>query len=251
MCCELCNPRLFEEFARSDPKARPKRLRNRSTIKDYKIGPYDMELRRALHDFREQQTIKKFGLSRLKNSGPGLIMSDAILKRIVDCAHMLKIRNKDDLQIETRWSCVEAFADDVLALIDAHRDPSIVPKASTPQIHGPASNSATLMPFKVVMCSRCHQQGHNSKFSHLFICTAISRHPAESNKRCPEYPRAPPPGKENVAPSRSLAQLSSGLSNMHASSSCVYFLYLFRTLLMLRIYSTIYPSAVTTIHLSN
>ena len=121
---------------------------------------------------------------------------------------MLKICNKDDLQIETQWSRVEAFTDDVLALIDAHRDPSIVPKASTPQIHGPGSNSATLMPFKVVMCSHCHQLGHNSKFSHLFICTAISRHPAELNKQWPEYPHAPPPGKENIALSWSLAQLS-------------------------------------------
>ena len=164
---------------------------------------------------------------------------------------MLKICNKYNLQIETRWSRVEAFTDDILALIDTHCDPSIVPKASTPQIHGPASNSATLIPFKVVMCSCCHQQGHNSKFSHLFICTAISRHPRESNKWCPEYPCVPLPGKENIAPSQSLAQSSSGLSNMHVSSSCVYFLYLFRTLLMLRIYSTIYPSTIMTIHLSN
>ena len=96
-------------------------------------------------------------------------MSDAILKQIVDCAHMLKIHNKNDLQIETWWSHVEVFADDILALINAYCDPSIVSKASTPQIHGPASNSATLMPFKVIMCSHCHQQGHNNKFSHLFI----------------------------------------------------------------------------------
>jgi hypothetical protein len=59
-----------------------------------------MELRNALNEFREKETIKKFGLSRLKNSGPGLIMPDAVLKRIVDCAHMQKIGNKDDLQIK-------------------------------------------------------------------------------------------------------------------------------------------------------
>ena len=100
VCCELCNPRLFEEFARSDPKARPRRARNRSTIQDYQVGPYDMELRNALNEFREKETIKKFGLSRLKNSGPGLIMPDAVLKRIVDCAHMQKIGNKDIFKLK-------------------------------------------------------------------------------------------------------------------------------------------------------
>ncbi|KIM75556.1 hypothetical protein PILCRDRAFT_13474 [Piloderma croceum F 1598] len=129
VCCELCNPRLFEEFAQSDPKVRPKRTRNRSTIQDYTVGPYDMELCNALNEFREKETIRKFGLSRLKNSGPGLIMPDAVLKRIVDCAHMQKIGNKDDLQIETRWSRVESFADNILALIKTHCDPSIASKA--------------------------------------------------------------------------------------------------------------------------
>ncbi|KIM86617.1 hypothetical protein PILCRDRAFT_4530, partial [Piloderma croceum F 1598] len=129
VCCELCNPRLFEEFAQSDPKVRPKRTRNCSTIQDYTVGPYDMELRNALNEFREKETIRKFGLSRLKNSGPGLIMPDAVFKWIVNCAHMQKIGNKDDLQIETRWSRVESFADNILALIKTHCDPSIASKA--------------------------------------------------------------------------------------------------------------------------
>lgn len=165
VCCELCQPRLFEDFAISDPKLRPKRPRNRSTIKDYKIGRYDMELRNALNEFRENQTIKKFGLSRLKNSGPGLIMPDAVLQRIVDCAHMLKIRSKEDLQIETRWSRTELFADDILALIDVHRDPSAAPKPPIQQMQPEASaDSSTPAPFRVVTCSRCHMQGHNSTF---------------------------------------------------------------------------------------
>ena len=56
-----------------------------------------MELHDALNEFQENQTIKKFGLSHLKHSGPGLIMPNAALQRIIDCAHMLKIRSKDDL----------------------------------------------------------------------------------------------------------------------------------------------------------
>ena len=123
-----------------------------------------MKLHNALNEFREKQTIKKFGLSCLKNSGPGLIMPDAVLKRIVDCAHMLKIENKEDLQIKTRWSCAEAFADNILALIDTHCDPSVAPKAAK-QVQGSA-DTATVTTFKVMTCSRCHQQGHNSKSFH-------------------------------------------------------------------------------------
>jgi hypothetical protein len=132
-----------------------------------------MELRNALNEFREKETIKKFGLSCLKNSGPGLIMPDAVLKRIVDCAHMRKIGNKDDLQIETRWSRVESFADNILALIKTHCDPSIASKAPKQVQH--SADSTVPRPFKVVTCSRCHQQGHTSTFFHN-VLIYISSH---------------------------------------------------------------------------
>ena len=96
-------------------------------ISDYMPDQYDMGLRDALNDFREQETIKKFGKSQLKNSGPGLIMPNDILKRIVDCVHAQKITNKDDLQLETHWSCVDLFADTVLAIIDMCCRPSPAP----------------------------------------------------------------------------------------------------------------------------
>jgi cytochrome c553 len=122
-----------------------------------------MKLRDALNEFRKNQTIKKFGLSRLKNSGPGLIMPNAVLQCIVDCVHMLKIRSKDDLQIETRWSRTDVFVDAILALIEAHRDPTMAPKAPIQQIQASTDSTASS---KVVTCSCCHQQGHNSMFCH-------------------------------------------------------------------------------------
>jgi hypothetical protein len=80
ICCELCNPQLFEGFAQVDLKARPKRPRKRSPIKDYKPDACDLNLRDALHRFRQQETIKKFGHSGLKNSGPGLTMPNEVLQ---------------------------------------------------------------------------------------------------------------------------------------------------------------------------
>src|ERR1700676_4116814 len=101
-------------FARSDPAFRPKWPKNRAHIADYKADKYDMSLHDALNEFCEQETIKKFGLSRLKNSGPGLIMPNEVLERIVDCAHEQKIMTKEHLQLKTHWSHVNTFVDAVL-----------------------------------------------------------------------------------------------------------------------------------------
>jgi hypothetical protein len=144
---------LFEEFAQPNPKDRPNpRPRNRATVKDYKAERHDMELRAALDNFRRQETIRKFGLSRLKNSGPGLIMPNAILKRIVDCAHAMKINSKEDLQLETQWSRANIYSEEILTLIKIHHAP---PEPV------PASTSCT-EPAGRTKCSRCGQKGHNS-----------------------------------------------------------------------------------------
>jgi hypothetical protein len=128
---------------------------------------YDMGLCDALNDFREQETIKKFGKSGLKNSGPGLIMPDDILKRIVDCVHAQKIANKDDLQLETRWSRVDLFADAVLAIIDMCRRPSLAPGAAN---HDSPALTATIKKVPKVgqsRCGACGEVGHNSVYLNL------------------------------------------------------------------------------------
>src|SRR5882762_8009475 len=106
---------------------RPKWQQNWFHILDYKAEQYNMNLRNALNNFCEEETIKKFGKLGLKNSGPGLIMRNNILQRIVDCTHAQKIINKDHLQLETHWTHVDLFADAVLAIINICRHPSLNP----------------------------------------------------------------------------------------------------------------------------
>jgi hypothetical protein len=120
-----------------------------------------MELHAALDHFRKQETINKFSLSRLKNSGPGLIMPTVILKRIVDCVHAMKINPKEDLQLETRWSRANLYGDEILALIKVHCP---IPMLGLVNISGTEPAGRT-------KCSRCGQKCHNSEY--LFLCSSL------------------------------------------------------------------------------
>jgi hypothetical protein len=111
VCCELCNPQHFTNFACSDSAFRPKQLKNCAHIADYKADKYDISLCDALNEFCEQETIKKFGLSWLKNSRPGLIMPNEVLKQIINCVDEQKITTKEHLQLETCWSHVDTLLD--------------------------------------------------------------------------------------------------------------------------------------------
>jgi hypothetical protein len=71
---------VFKYFAHSDLMLRPKWQQNWFHILDYKAEQYNMNLRNALNNFCEEETIKKFGKLGLKNSGPGLIMRNNILQ---------------------------------------------------------------------------------------------------------------------------------------------------------------------------
>lgn len=88
ICCELCTPAHFENFARVSIE-KPKNRSARSTLpeKDYVPASRDVELRAALHTFRKARTLELYGRARLRNLGPGIVMGDDVLQRIIDCAH--------------------------------------------------------------------------------------------------------------------------------------------------------------------
>ncbi|KAF7964397.1 hypothetical protein HWV62_8639 [Athelia sp. TMB] len=184
ICCELCSPDDFADFARVDVEGR-KRARNRARIPKYEAQPHDMELRRALHLFRKNETIKVYGLSTLKNIGPSIILPNALLDRIVDCAHVGKISTIDQLKHETQWSRADVSGPSVLALITAHAlpiQPAAV-RAPIPLIQ-PSPANGLVAPVRAIapkQCSSCKAFGH-----------------IKSNKSCPNY--TPRLGKENMPP---------------------------------------------------
>lgn len=165
ICCELCHPPPFVDFARVDV-ARPKKGRNRARITPYDLQPHDMELRRALDDFRKAETIKQFSLATLKNSGPGIILPNKILQRIVDCAHTSKIPNVEELKFQTRWQHADTLGAHILTLVSANAPPAPPPVTPKPRrlVHpSPANGLLASVPAVLLRkCGRCGEYGHIS-----------------------------------------------------------------------------------------
>ncbi|KAF8150233.1 P-loop containing nucleoside triphosphate hydrolase protein [Crassisporium funariophilum] len=199
VCCELCSPEFFKDFARVNldkKKAAPPRSR----IKDHVASAAELSLRNALHTFRRNTTITKFGRATLMDMGPGVIMSDAVLRRIVDCTHDHKIDSLASLSKETRWLNAQAYSDEVIMLINKHCPKPAPPPllVSTPlqSMQLPASaalpleNSASSTTQKTRKCGKCGSTSHIA-----------------SNKICRFHPH------HNAAPGRSTDSENINISN--------------------------------------
>ncbi|KAI0332527.1 P-loop containing nucleoside triphosphate hydrolase protein [Cubamyces sp. BRFM 1775] len=121
VCCSLCTPHhpLFSLLPPMDQpidKARAARASQVDT--QYTVSETDIQLRGALHRFRRDQTVRLYGLAHLHELGPGAVMGDDILKRIIDCARVHKIRDLDGLFRETKWHRSDELGNAVLQLIN-------------------------------------------------------------------------------------------------------------------------------------
>lgn len=130
-----------------------------------------MTLRDALHEFRRDATVKKFSRAVLKNSGPGVVMSNEILQRIVDCAHFHKIESREQLERETRWAGAGEFGDEIVDLIGKHR-PKPPPTADEFN-EGDASSSSRVV--KSRKCSKCGALDHICRFYPYSIHLLLTR----------------------------------------------------------------------------
>ncbi|KAJ6467054.1 P-loop containing nucleoside triphosphate hydrolase protein [Mycena vitilis] len=77
VCCELCTPADFADFARVDiPKAKQQPSRSRTA--DYEANASDMGLRQALHLFRKKRTDEVLGPFTFRKHGAGAFMSNEL-----------------------------------------------------------------------------------------------------------------------------------------------------------------------------
>ncbi|KAJ7088148.1 hypothetical protein C8R44DRAFT_959124, partial [Mycena epipterygia] len=132
-------------------------------------------------------TITKFGCAVLKNRGPGEVMPNEVLQRIVDCANFAKIGSTDQLVRETRWVGATEFGAAVVALIQEHRVIPVTPALLTSTPLAVRSNDSETPFFRSIQarkCSKCHTAGHIA-----------------SNKKCPFHPQHQPEPSEPSAPS--------------------------------------------------
>ncbi|KAI0636166.1 P-loop containing nucleoside triphosphate hydrolase protein [Trametes polyzona] len=123
VCCSLCSPNhpLFGLLPPADnTPSRQHSSRASQVDGKYSMTSLDVEFRAALHAFRREHTAKLYGDAYLRNIGPETIMGDAILKRIMDCARVHKIRCLDSLYRETKWNRTWELGELVLKLIDEY-----------------------------------------------------------------------------------------------------------------------------------
>ncbi|KAG1724794.1 hypothetical protein EDB19DRAFT_1598936, partial [Suillus lakei] len=113
VCCDIHNPNSLSPNTTSLPS----KVIYCSRILKYEMGPQDFQLCDTLEDWQESVTRRIYGDLTLNDYGPGVTMLDLVLDRIVNCAHHHKISTTDDLRKEMRWSAVDRFGSDVIAII--------------------------------------------------------------------------------------------------------------------------------------
>jgi len=108
------------------------RAPQRSRLPQYTHCKQDFLLIDALEDWHEMKTTVVHGWTSLRDLGPSLIMTNATLERIVDCAHHRKILSVQDMRRETGWSGADQFGLEIIAIIQKHAAPLPSPFISSP-----------------------------------------------------------------------------------------------------------------------
>lgn len=133
----------------------------RSRLAPYQLLPVDMSLKDELCSWRREAAIAKFGAGNVRMLGPGLIMANSVVERIVNAAHYLKINDIDDLRKESQWEGSAEHAAEVVELICKLRPSTAL--VTTPLQLRQANSSTSGIPLvkKMIHCSQCGQVGHN------------------------------------------------------------------------------------------
>lgn len=102
ICCDRCHPTFRDEFSiPHDPK---KSTQRRSVIPVlYTRHPQHSVLKEAIHEWREIQTLRRFGPGAARRLGDELLMSDEVLERIMGCWTFHKITEVSHFRRETNW----------------------------------------------------------------------------------------------------------------------------------------------------
>ncbi|KAI6026279.1 hypothetical protein BKA83DRAFT_4050317 [Pisolithus microcarpus] len=211
VCCDIHHPDEFTNLMSSVPKPPPAPPRSR--IPKYDPSPHDHTLRNALEEWREQTTSAVYGWHHLNDIGPCIVMCNATLERIVDCAHHHKISTIQDLKRETTWLDADQYGGEVLSLIRRHAAPLVSLFISTPLREtmspsnvlttshaSPSPTPNSIITRRKAKCSACGQEGHNGKLSRPSIIDPSLITDLARNRICPRRSShaISAVGKENV-----------------------------------------------------
>jgi hypothetical protein len=163
LCCDLCSPHAFDNLT-STAVPKPAKVPAKSHIKPYMMTTSDLELKRAILEWRQQQMVAKFGALLARKYGAKYLLSEDLVQRIVDCAHASKITSVESIEKETHWNGAKEHGILLLAVIKAHVPACPQPPAGNSLASGVASTNRAP---KKHRCGRCNGEGHISA-SYIF-----------------------------------------------------------------------------------
>ncbi|KAI6111299.1 hypothetical protein F5141DRAFT_1063610 [Pisolithus sp. B1] len=115
ICYDIHHPEEFANLMSSilkPPSAPPF-----SHIPKYNPMQHDHMLQNTLDEWREQTMLAVYGWHHLNDIGLSIVMCNAMLECIVNCAHHHKISSIQDLRREMTWPDVDQHGGEVLSLI--------------------------------------------------------------------------------------------------------------------------------------
>ncbi|KAL4259777.1 hypothetical protein AB1N83_012304 [Pleurotus pulmonarius] len=142
-CCDLCAPELLELFNSTATISQPARAPGQSSIKAYTPSQVDHDLKNALIAWRKDKAPLILGNLAFRRFGVQPFLSNEIIQRIVDCAHMRKI---------------QTFAPQPAPLPANFSTPTTTAGSSVEAVAPPKRTRA---PAKTRQCSECKGYGHN------------------------------------------------------------------------------------------
>ena len=182
VCCDLCAPTSDSTPMNDITNTNPTRRSIASRIKPVELGSRHHDLRMALLDWRMKTAVEKHNKMVVKRYGSQIIMSEAILDRLILCAHAQKITTAACIKRETQWRAdyAKEYGSAVVAILHEHFPlaPPSIPLTSTA---ASATSSTTAEPVpkpkRVTTCSACGGKGHNRmlSFFYLSLCVHLER----------------------------------------------------------------------------
>lgn len=165
------------------PDTRVTAPRASAVNKKYDMTPTDIELQNALHKFRWEKTAEMYSMPYLINCGPGIILGDDTLQRIVDCARIGKLCDAEQLKRETKWGRSEGLGFELLSVVHKcvsffvvlsvfsdifYRHYPLPPSPPPNETHESSQGAAGSTAKTVRHCRACGSTSHIREYCHLF-----------------------------------------------------------------------------------
>ncbi len=185
VCCDACHPEAFVRSVSSEHVPKATRAKRKMNVPSCPSPTYSRELTAALDRWRREQLARE-GFAAEDFYGLQLLMSNKILRRIIDLAYSGRLTSASVLAEQTDWCGAYTFGDAILGIINDVGPPTAehtfspesvatlpsLPSTSTafedtaPQTHTPISSATDTQPPSLISSATgTTYRPHVKKFS--------------------------------------------------------------------------------------